>query len=320
MQAQTHCCIGCKVDEITWRSRTAAQNDTCLACIDCPDGTEPSIACGTVAKYGTHLHCVACREGTYSDSYDKGQCKPCSLCSAGRSVARNCSATKNTRCGSCSHGYYKSDFVFDCLPCSGCCWDGKDQLESQCKAQGLPRHRHCKPRHESGCQTASTTKKANSVAIKVLADQPATRQTSESQSQEITVTLSPTTREQPGNTRTRNQTNATLALSTTAVEVRKETAPTTGYPDKTNRDLSKNKRSVNRAEIKNRVIQAVSFSMVILITLVLIAKRKKLANYVKWARCHPICKSSDVEFGVDTESTVLDDIRAQLSVEPKGGK
>lgn len=267
---------------------------------------------------------MACRAGTYSDTYDKGQCKPCSLCSTGRTVARNCSATKNTRCGSCSHGFYKSEFVFDCLPCSICCRDGKDRLESQCKFQGLPRHRQCTPRHESGCQTASTTKKATSGAI-IVQDQPATRQTSDSQSREITVTRSPITREHLSNTRTRNQTKTTLALLTTAVEVRKRTAPTTDYVDKMNKNnqgFNKNKgsRSDSRTEIKNRVIKAVSVSMVILITIVLIAKRKKLAKYFKWAKCHPVCRSSDIEFGADTESTVLDDIKAELTVVPKGGK
>ena len=267
---------------------------------------------------------MKCREGTYSDSYDKGQCKPCALCSARRTVARNCSATKNTRCGSCSHGYYKSEFVFDCLPCSICCWDGKDQFESQCKAQGLPRHRQCKPRHESGCQTASTTKKANSVAITVLVDQPATRKTSENRSRERTVALSPTSHKHLGNTKTSGQTTTSPALSTIAVEVRKRTAPTTDYVDKNNQGFNKNKgsRPDSSAEIKSRVIKAVSLSTAILITTVLIAKRKKLAKYFKWARCHPVCRSSasDVELGVDKESTVLDDIKAQLSVVPKGGK
>lgn len=158
LQAQARGCIGCKDDEVTWRSNDAAQKDTCLACIDCPDGMEPSIPCGTVAKYGKHLHCVACKEGTYmySDTYGKEQCNPCSLCSVGRTVTRNCSTTRNSKCGSCKHGYYEKevivDLVYHCLPCSVCCLDGKDQLEEQCKAQGLPMHRHCKVSTVNGCQ------------------------------------------------------------------------------------------------------------------------------------------------------------------------
>ena len=133
---------------------------------------EPSISCGTVAEYGTHLHCVVCREGTYSNSYGKELCTPCSLCSVGRTVTRNCSATKNTLCGPCSYGYYMNDVVLSCLRCSICCWDGKDQFENQCKAQGLPKHRQCKPRHDDGCQW-STTKTATSGRVIVITTNPA---------------------------------------------------------------------------------------------------------------------------------------------------
>ena len=133
---------------------------------------EPSIPCGTVAKYGTHLHCVVCRGGTYSNSYGKEQCTPCSLCSVRRTVTRNCSVTKNTLCGPCSYGYYMNDVVLSCLRCFICCWDGKDQFESQCKAQGLPKHRQCKPRHDDGCQS-STTKTATSGRVIVITTNPA---------------------------------------------------------------------------------------------------------------------------------------------------
>lgn len=309
-----NCCFGCKDNEVTWRSNTAEQNDTCLSCIDCPDGMEPSIPCGTVAKYGTHLHCVACREGTYSDTYSKQQCKPCSLCSLGRTVARNCSATKNTRCGSCSHGYYKSEVVFDCLPCSICCWDGRDQVESQCKAQGLPRHRHCKPRHVRGCsQTALTTKEAIPGAINVRVNQATTQQT---KLRETRVPLLPTTHGHLGSPETRGQNTTSLAFPTTESKLRKETVPTRDNTDKNNQAYNKSKGSVSdsNSEIKSRVIKAASLSMVILIAIVVIAKRKKLAEYFKWARCRPICRCSDIERGGETESSVLDDINAQLAM------
>lgn len=292
---------------------------------------EPSIPCGTVAKYGTHLHCVACRKGTYSDTYSKEQCKPCALCSVGRTVARNCSATKNTRCGICSHGYYESEFVFDCLPCSICCWDDRDQIEGQCKAQGLPKHRHCKPRHEPGCQTAWTTRKVKSGAINVRTNQAATQQTSESQSRQTTVPPSPTTHEPAheslGNTKTRDENTTSLALPTTgptAIERRNGTAPKRDHTDKNNQAFDKNKGSVSDSsgENKSRVIKAVSLSIFILIAIVLIAKRKKLVDYFKWARCRPICRSCrDAEQGGVTESSVLDDINAQhVSVMPMGGQ
>lgn len=151
VQTQISGCLSCKDDQVTWRGNDKGMNDTCFDCIDCPDAMEPSIPCGTAAKYGTHLECLVCREGTYSNNYSKEQCMPCSLCSVGRIVTRNCSATKNTLCGPCTHGYYKDDVVLGCLPCSICCWDGRDRFENLCKAQGLPRHQQCSPRHEGGC-------------------------------------------------------------------------------------------------------------------------------------------------------------------------
>ena len=158
--------MGCKGDEITWRSDKPGKKNTCIPCIDCPDGTEPSIPCGGTAKYGTHLHCEACRQGTYSENYGKGPCKPCSLCSVGRIVTRNCSATKNTQCGSCKYGYYQKvvtiNLLSHCLPCSVCCGDGKDKLEKQCTDQGLPSQQHCKLRAAPSCQLLRTTSKITS--------------------------------------------------------------------------------------------------------------------------------------------------------------
>ena len=299
---------------------------------------EPSIPCGTVAKYGTHLHCVACKEGTFSDTYDKGQCKPCTVCLTGRMVARNCSATKNTQCGSCSYGYYESEVVFDCLPCSVCCWDGRDQFESQCKTQGLPRHRHCKPRHERGCQASWTSVvKATSGAITVLPNQGAMEQdrgnttrttttiTTTTATDEKAASLSPTTEERFISTKTRDQNKSSRTLSTTSTELQKQTAPATYSNGKSSLAVRKSKGSLldSSGANKNRVIKAVSVSIAILIMIVLVAKRKKLAAYLKWARCHPTCgcRSSDAELGGATESSVLDDIRGQpVSVVPKGGE
>ena len=321
---------------MTWRSNNEAQNDTCLACIDCPDGMEPSIPCGTVAKYGTHLHCVECKEGTFSNTYDKGQCKQCTVCSTGRTVARNCSTTKNTQCGSCSHGYYKSEVVFDCLPCSVCCWDGRDQLEGQCKAQGLPRHRHCKPRHERGCQAPWTSGlKVNSGAITGRPNQGATKKNSNNTVRTTTTTttaneeqatsLSPTPEERFISTKTRDQNTSSRTPSPTSTELPKRTASATYSIGKSSLAVKKSKGSLldSSGANKDRVIKAVSLSIAILIMIVFVAKRKQIAAYFKWARCHLTCgcRSSDAEVGGATESSVTDDIQGQtVSVVPKGGE
>ena len=296
---------------------------------------EPSIPCGTVAKYGTHLHCVACKEGTYSDTYGNGQCKPCSVCLVGRIVARNCSATKNTRCGSCSYGYYENKVVFDCLPCSVCCWDERDQFESQCKAQGLPRHRHCKPRHQRGCQTPWTSGvKATIIAITEVRRNQGTMKQNSRNTTRTTTTAAPEEKSAPLlptqhfiSTETRDQNTSSLTHSTTVTStellIRNVSATDS---DGTSTDLvfkkSKGSLSDSSGEDNNRVIKAVSLSIALLIIIAFVAKRKKLVTYFKWARCHAPCgcKSSDVELGGATESSIIDDINAPVSVVPKGGE
>ena len=165
-----------------------------------------------------------------------------------------------------------------------------------------------------GCsQTALTTKEAISGAINVRVNQASTQQT---KPRETTVPLLPTTHGHLGSPETRGQNTNSLALPTTESKQRKETVPTRNNTDKNNQAFNKSKGSVSdsNGENKSRVIKAVSLSMVILIAIVVIAKRKKLAEFFKWARCRPICRCSDIERGGETESSVLDDINAQLAM------
>jgi len=140
---------------------------------------------------------------------------------------------------------------------------------------------------------------------------------------EKAASLSPTTEERFISTKTRDQNKSSRTLSTTSTELQKQTAPATYSNGKSSLAVRKSKGSLldSSGANKNRVIKAVSVSIAILIMIVLVAKRKKLAAYFKWARCHPTCgcRSSDAELGGATESSVLDDIRGQpVSVVPKG--
>lgn len=277
---------------------------------------EPSIPCGTIVKYGTPLHCVECRKGTYSNSYSRQQCTPCSLCSVGRTVTRNCSASKNTLCGPCSYGYYMNDVVFSCLPCSICCWDGRDTFESQCKAQGLPKHRQCAPRHEDSCQTSTTTK-ANFGGTIVITN-PITTQRTRTRLTGKTITtvpISPTKHEQLFGAKTQDDKAASSAVSTTASQLPVTVAGTTN-----NVANGKARKSVlDNSKNETRIIMGTCISIAVLILIVVFAKRNKIANCLKWARCRPICRSKDAELDERTESSMLDDVRAPVTVERKGG-
>ena len=92
--------------------------------------------------------------------------------------ARHCSATKTTLCGPyCSYGCYVNEVVLSSLLCSFCCWDGKVQFESQRKAQGLPKHQLCSPRHD-GCQSLSMKAATSGGVIVITTSAAATPRTS----------------------------------------------------------------------------------------------------------------------------------------------
>ena len=106
----------------------------CLDCPDCPAGSQPSVHCGTSVNYWPDIHCVPCKLGkTYSDKYDKGQCKACTVCSTGKAIIKNCTLSSNRRCDNkCKQGYYAVPFIFGCFPCSQCCHDGNDEHPAEC--------------------------------------------------------------------------------------------------------------------------------------------------------------------------------------------
>ena len=309
---------------------------------------EPSIRCGGVAKHGTDLHCVACKVGMYSDSYGKEQCRPCSLCSDGRSVKLNCSASQNRLCGSCNYGYYKNDVVSSCLPCSICCWDGKDQLESQCIEQGLPSHRHCKPRHKDGCELSTTaTKESTRPQGRIVITSPTTMkrkiQTRKTTTSRISVTVQDDSTKIQSNKSTTPFQSVSTATEQLGEEIikRKPTPQTalTRHPRGRNQEntasthlttrvvsYGKARRSVKESsENERRIIIAVVVSMVALILLAVIFKRNTVAPYLRWMKCRPVCRFRDSELGEGTESSSLDESRSPVGVVPyinglQGGK
>ena len=306
--------MGCKGDEITWRSDKPGKKNTCIPCIDCPDGTEPSIPCGGTAKYGTHLHCEACRQGTYSDNYGKGPCKPCSLCSVGRTATRNCSATKNAQCGSCKYGYYQKvvimNLLFYCLPCSVCCGDGKDKVEKQCTDQGLPSQQHCKLRTAPSCQLLRTTSKITSSTSFLGANHTAKKGTSpKGQSEEASSVPS-------------SRTPKPYARTTAITAKRHEKLAASQYGTSSASEgflgnKSKGSFSDRSVDINNGngiiVSPMYGIPVIFIAIIVIVLKRNKLASFFERTRCGPILRCRDAELGKQIESTPLD-------VVPLGGR
>ena len=224
-----------------------------------------------------------------------------------------------------------NDVVSSCLPCSICCWDGKDQLESQCIEQGLPSHRQCRPRHKDGCDLSTTaTKESTRTEGRIVITRPTTMKRTIQTRKTTTSRISVTVQDDSTKIQSNKSTTPFQSLSTATEQLeeeiinRKPTHQTalTRHPRRKNREntasthlttrvfsYGKDRRSLAaRSENERRIIIAVVVSMVVLILLAVIIKRNTVGNYLRWMKCRPVCKSRDSELGEGTESTSLGEI------------
>ncbi|XP_031560103.1 uncharacterized protein LOC116296246 isoform X2 [Actinia tenebrosa] len=121
----------------------------CMPCEPCPAGQRPYFPCGSIIfiKDMFKSRCSPCPNGTYSDSYSRSSCTRCKRCERGLVVSRKCSPTTDTQCiprmSHCKKGFYFSEIVLECLPCSSCCDDGKDIKIDECATQGSQSKKLC---------------------------------------------------------------------------------------------------------------------------------------------------------------------------------
>ena len=176
----------CKPDQILWKSDTKYK---CLECPECPEGSQPSVLCGSSVKYKTPVHCVPCKLGEdYSNSYGKSQCQSCTVCSKGRGIKKNCTLSANTECDDkCIVGYYHEPLISGCFRCAECCGDEHDENATDC-ASG---RKKCKIRSAGKpCKRKDTSTDATTTN-----DNKLSSTTSQPTKQEPTTTIRPTTQE-----------------------------------------------------------------------------------------------------------------------------
>lgn len=105
---------------------------TCIDCIECSVGEEPSIACGSLVTVHPRQECMSCKPGTFSDIYGTQPCRPCSSCGKEESVKRKCTQASDTDCLLCEANHYFDHKLWSCVPCSICCKDEEDHFPQEC--------------------------------------------------------------------------------------------------------------------------------------------------------------------------------------------
>ena len=100
-------------------------NASCIDCLMCPEGMEPSVDCGETVPYGKDVLCVSCKPGlTYSDRYGPHKCRRCTACSPGSVLISPCSIHHNTVCGrrcllnQIAFSNKSSSVCVNCIKCS----------------------------------------------------------------------------------------------------------------------------------------------------------------------------------------------------------
>ena len=133
-----------------------------MKCAKCHPGIGLHPICGQSVTYPVKgIGCEACIDGkTFSDEYNSAPCSTCHSCAKHEIVAANCTRSSDTKCnGTCIPGYYYTNKPrHDCLRCSYCCYDGKDEIQQECIDQGLKTvKQYCSHRVDKTCGPDPTT-------------------------------------------------------------------------------------------------------------------------------------------------------------------
>ncbi|XP_020895699.1 uncharacterized protein LOC110234649 [Exaiptasia diaphana] len=136
----------------------------CLPCQDCPHGLGLVPPCGSELKKADVLQidCKPCISGqSYSNKHSPESCKSCKICSRHEIVNSECTTEADTNCSfTCEKSYYFDKKTHNCQPCSRCCNDTKDLVESECIAHGMPETHRCSVHRALDCTPKTTPGKS----------------------------------------------------------------------------------------------------------------------------------------------------------------
>ena len=104
---------------------------------------------------------IICGKNQYtivnSTGTNSSPCKACHQCAEHEIKEAECTNKSDTVCsGKCEQGYFMSKTVHNCLECSACCSDGKDEKIEECVGLGI-KNKECSPRPDKECAGQSPT-------------------------------------------------------------------------------------------------------------------------------------------------------------------
>ncbi|XP_033742403.1 uncharacterized protein LOC117328901 isoform X2 [Pecten maximus] len=132
-------CVPCKNNHFYVES-----TGQCKRCQKCPPGHYVSRLCGI----RNDTVCKPCPEGTYIESSGLHlYCSACSFCRLGEQTISACKTDYNTRCGSCSPGYFRLQSSYECAKCSVCYreYPGYTMEVDECRKEELDNDTICMP-------------------------------------------------------------------------------------------------------------------------------------------------------------------------------
>ena len=102
------------------------------------------------------------------------------MCTHGKVVKKNCTLFSNSDCDDdkCIEGYYRAPFIFNCLQCTECCNDGKDEIAKECanypgkkcKVRSVPCTKLPTKSSQTTAKTTSSTQKTSTALRTIRTD------------------------------------------------------------------------------------------------------------------------------------------------------
>ncbi|XP_078684603.1 uncharacterized protein LOC144918044 [Branchiostoma floridae x Branchiostoma belcheri] len=137
--------IECRGHSRKYKTHDRDGNPVCVPCSPCSPGYGVLRPC---TEYQDTV-CEACEPGkTFSGTESPWRrCESCVQCAAHELRRRECTPTRNGRCGSCETGWFHNDITGDCDVCSWCYpeYPAITDFVSGCNVTGVPPGFHCAP-------------------------------------------------------------------------------------------------------------------------------------------------------------------------------